>query len=404
MPTLSADSPLSNIAIPKRGPAWLRRIGCISTSRADSGIYQPLLRALAASPRWRTCVLAGGTHYDESYGSTGREFDDLPDLRVFEVHHFVRGDRPEQVARTAGQAVIEFSRALSEAEPDLVFVLGDRTEMLAASLAATIHQIPIAHLHGGDATEGAYDDQCRHAITKLAHLHFPALPEHAERIAVMGEPRWRIHTVGALALDSLCDFEPEPLDSISHALGLDFGRPTIVVAYHPETLSAMPAKEQIEEVLAALAGFDANFLLIAPNCDVGRDAIDSAMRQFAASRPAARIVAHIPQPRFWSCLAHAALLVGNSSAGIIEAASFRLPVVNIGDRQKGRVRAANVIDAPIDRLSIKTAMQRGISSLFRQCLEELRNPYGDGCAARRIVAAIESLKAREYVLAKSFEV
>lgn len=383
---------------------WLRCIACITTSRADSGIYRPLLEALAKHDDWTVKCLAGGTHLSDSFGRTIDELRSIHGISVTPVDHHCSGDRARDVAESAGRAITEFARTLDAERPDLVFVLGDRTEMLAASLAALVHGVPMAHLHGGDVTEGAYDDQCRHAITKMSHLHFPAHAEHARRIMSMGEEPWRVVTAGALALDALAGFEPDSLDKLAAdtglALNVAHGRPFIVVVYHPETLSPMPAARQIDELLAALAPLDANLLLVGPNADVGRDAVAVSLAQFAKQRPGRSLVASLPQQRFWSALAHAQLVVGNSSAGILEAATLKVPVVNVGQRQHGRIRAANVIDAPINATAISTAIARALEPSFRRGFASLINPYGDGHAAERIVETLRALPDRQTMLHK----
>lgn len=379
---------------------WLRRVGCVSTTRADSGIYRPLLTKLVEQPDWRVFILAGGTHHSEGFGRTVDGFSDIAGADLIAVDHLVPGDDPVEVAATAGRGLASFSQAFAQADLDLVFVLGDRSEMLAAATAALIHRIPIAHLHGGDLTLGAYDDQCRHAITKLSHLHFPAVSEHADRIIAMGEDPRHVHTVGALALDAMKAFEPEPIESLSEAIGLDFSLPTLVVALHPETLSDMPPVCQVETVLSAVGGLDANLLLIGPNADVGHVAFSDAFRRLAATRSNTVLVESLPQARFWSCLAHARLLVGNSSAGMLEAVSFGLPVVNIGDRQAGRIRSRNVIDVPFDAGSIVDAVREAASDSFRKDVSQVVNPYGDGCAAGRIVEVLRRLPDRNSLLKK----
>lgn len=396
----------------------IRRIACISTSRADAGIYRPLLRALAAVDRWAVCCLAGGTHLSAEWGGTLAHLGGLRGVRIVPVEHWSPGDEPAAVAAAAGRATGAFAEALSREGADFVFVLGDRAEMLAAALAATILRLPIAHLHGGDATAGAYDDTCRDAITKLSHLHFPALPDHARRIEAMGEQPWRIHAVGALALDELRTFTPMPAAELCRAVGVDFARPVVVVAFHPETLSDVPPVRQIDAVLDGVrrycdstraAGGDANrhrgdpdLLLIGPNVDVGHAAVLAALRRFAADRPSTVLRSSLDQSCFWSCLAHAAALVGNSSAGIIEAPSFALPVVNVGNRQGGRARAANVLDAPFDAASIAAAIRRATSDVFRASLRGRVNPYGDGRAAERIVAVLQELPGSVDLLSKRF--
>ncbi len=398
------SSPPSNCTPDSPPPAsgWIRTVGCVSTNRADAGIYRPLLAALAAERRWGTICLAGGTHLDPAFGRTIEALDAPACVRVVAVEHFVAGDGPVQVAATAGRAVEAFSLAFAETGVDLVFVLGDRTEMLAAALAAVIHGLPIAHLHGGDLTEGAYDDQCRHAVTKLAHVHFPALAEHAERITAMGEQSWRVHPVGALALDALRDFAPEPVDRLGKALDLDFSGPVVIVSLHPETLSELPPERQVDELIAVLARLDAQFLVLGPNADVGHARLRSAWKRFVAEKPNTMFVSSLPQPRFWSCLARASLLIGNSSAGILEAASFGLPVVNVGDRQKGRLRGGNVLDVPFDRAAIAAAVKKALAPAFRHGLSGLSNPYGDGRAAERIIAALHHLPDLRTLLHKKW--
>ncbi len=378
----------------------IRRIGYVSTGRADAGIYQPLAEALARQGRWEVTCFAGGTHLSPRFGRTIDALQPLDGVRVVPVDHLCEGDGPCDVAETAGRATTEFSRAFAAANLDLLFVLGDRTEMLAAALAAVIHRIPIAHVHGGELTLGAYDNQCRHALTKLSHLHLASLPEYAQRIAAMGEEPWRIHTVGALALDALNGFEPEGAEALSQSLGCDFSQPTYIAALHAETLSGLSPSEQAAGLLDALGRTDANLLFVGTNADVGRDAISDAVQRFVADRPGTATAISMPHARFWSCLSHAQLMIGNSSAGIIEAASFKLPVVNIGDRQAGRVRPANVIDTSWKPGDITAAIDRSTSPAFRDAIANLANPYSSGQAAQRIIAALQTLPGHRKLLLK----
>lgn len=379
-----------------------RHIGCISTSRADAGIYQSLFNTLAKKTQWRTTCFAGGTHLSAEFGGTLDALQSVEGIEVIPVDHLVPGDGPEQVAETAGRATIAFSKAIARANLHLLFVLGDRTEMLAAALSAVIHGVPIAHLHGGERTEGAYDDVCRHAITKMAHLHFPALPQYADRIREMGEEDWRIHPVGALALDGLKDFQPEPVSKLSAALDLDFSEQTLVLAYHPETLAMQSPEAQIQQVLAALREFDVNLLILGTNADVGHGTIERALRDFAAEQPRARFIPSLTQPQFWSCLHHANLLIGNSSAGIIEAASFHLPVVNIGRRQAGRIRLPNILDTPLDKAKMIEAIRRATSQEFKESLAGLVNPCSKAGGASQVVKILGNLPSREVLLKKQW--
>lgn len=394
----SASSPSRE---PGVAPAWLKRIAFISTTRADAGIYAPLIEAVAAREAWEPVLLAGGTHQSAEHGLTQNEIRVPKRARLIPVDHFIPGDDPIAVACNTGAAIGSFAEAIGRLRPDLVFVLGDRAEMLAAALAATLCGTVIAHLHGGDVTRGAYDDACRHAITKLAHLHFPALPEHAARIASMGEAPWRVLPTGALAVDALATFQPIERDRLEGVLPPRDHRPLLVFLFHPQTVNAPPAAQQIAEALAGVSHWDGPMLLIGPNADVGHGAVRSAMEAFVANRPTARLVASLPQAVFWSALAHATVLVGNSSAALLEAPSLHLPAVNIGDRQAGRYRAANVIDVPCDRAAVAAAVQYASTEAFRVQTRQVVNPYGDGHAAERILAVLDRLPARERLLVKS---
>jgi UDP-hydrolysing UDP-N-acetyl-D-glucosamine 2-epimerase len=380
------------------GP-WLKKIGIFSTSRADAGIYQPLLARLAGEPSFETFFFAGGTHHAESFGRSVDSLSLPPRVKMIQVDHFVRGDRPVEVAATTAGAVAAFSNALDQHTCELVIVLGDRTEMLGACLAATIHGIPIAHLHGGDITLGAYDNACRDAITKLAHLHLPASQQHAARIMGMGEEFWRIHVVGAPALDALRSFKPISTAQLHAIMGLDLTAPTIILLFHPETISTIPVDEQIETVLTALDRWPHQVLAIGPNADVGHDAVRDRLNAFTLAGRR-RLVTHLSREEFWSALAHAVVLVGNSSAGIIEAPAFRLPVVNVGRRQAGRIRAANVLDVGFDVESIRRAIQVATSFEFRWTLKDCASPYGDGGAAERIVRILHGLPEPAVLLCK----
>lgn len=378
------------------------RIGCISTSRADAGIYQPLLEALSADSSRRVFFLAGGTHLSSAFGDTLKDLSLPSRVEIVLVDHFTAGDSPRDVAATCGRAVTAFAEALARCELDLVFVLGDRTEMLAATLAAMIATVPIAHLHGGDLTQGAYDDVCRHAITKLSHVHFPALEEHADRIRAMSEESWRVHTVGALAIDRLKAFKPLSIAELSSGVGMDFSHPTYVVVFHPQTLAETTAEQQVEELTAALRNVDANLLIMGGNADVGHQAISDALAELTRAHPKAKLIKSLPQELFWSCLSQCRVLIGNSSTALLEAPSLRLPAVNIGDRQAGRVRAANVVDTPCERNAITVAIQRAASPAFHESLVNIVNPYGDGHAAERILRVLKELPNRATLLRKNW--
>lgn len=368
-----ADKPISEI----------RRIACLSTSRADSGIYRPLWRLLIQN-RYDVTCLAGGTHLSEKHGNTIDDLRDIDGLCIVPVAHETGDGSPAGVAAAAGDALRTFGRAIERQRPELVFVLGDRLEMLAATMSAVVAGVPIAHLHGGERTAGAYDDRYRDAITMLSDLHFAALPRYADRIRSMGVDGGRVFSVGALAVDALRAFEPMDVEATSRAVGIDLSKPTALVLFHPETLSAIPAAEQGRIVAHALRGVDLQLVIFGVNADVGCDAVASALADLIHTRGGVAAIASVPPVVFYSTMAHARLMVGNSSCGIIEASSFALPVVNIGNRQGGRARASNVIDVPFSVSSISEAVRLAAGSDSHDRLAGMANPYGDGRAAVRI--------------------
>lgn len=365
----------------------IRRVACISTSRADSGIYRSLWRALIDHGYDTTC-LAGGTHLDSQSGRTLGDLVAVDGLRVVPVAHAVGDGTAAGVAAAAGEAMGAFGRAIDQHRPDLVFVLGDRLEMLAAGLSAAAARVPIAHLHGGERTAGAYDDRCRDAMTMMSALHFVAMPAYASRIRSMVADASHVFAVGALAIDLLTGFRPLSVEATSRAVGLDLAAPTLLVLFHPETLASISAETQGRIVAEALRRVEMQLLVFGVNADVGSDAVGRAMASISKSRGGVATMASAPPEVFHSCMAHARAMVGNSSSGIIEAPSFGLPVVNIGNRQGGRLRAKNVVDTPFDGASIVEAIRRVTTTSCRSALEGMDNPFGDGRASERICSIL----------------
>lgn len=380
---------------------WLRTVGCVTTTRADYGIYRPLLAALARDGRFRVVRFAGGTHLRSEFGRTLDQVQADPFGEVVTVDYLIAGDEPADLAASAGAALAQFGRAFADHGVDMLFLLGDRYEMLAAALGGVLNRIPLAHLYGGDTTAGSYDEGFRHAISKLAAVHFPALPEHAERLRQAGEAADRIFVVGSLSVDALSSFSPLSRQDLAAVTGLSFDGPTLVVGLHPETLGRTDAAANFGIFAEAVTGFEGEILLIGPNADEGHCALRDKMHRFVDSRPRTRFVASLSQEQYWSCLHYAAALVGNSSSGVIEAPSLQLPVVNVGMRQAGRRPAGNVVNAPWDAPAIRAALRRVLDPAFRRSLGGITNPYGDGRAAERVISALEGLPRPAILLDKS---
>jgi UDP-hydrolysing UDP-N-acetyl-D-glucosamine 2-epimerase len=378
----------------------VKRIAVVTVARSDYGIYQPILAALAARDVDPLLVVAG-MHLEEEFGSTVDAIEADGWSIAARVPMSLQTDDPIGVAAAIGAGIEGFARAYEELEPELVLVLGDRYEMLAAAIAALPLTIPLAHVHGGESTEGLIDEAIRHSITKMSHVHFPATELYARRIVQMGEEPWRVHEVGAPGLDAIRLHEPLADAQVDELLGATMGERRLLVTYHPVTLEPDLVEERIAALLEALDASGLDLLFTAPNADTRTRTVTRAIEAFAAAHSNALVVPSLGSAYF-DVLSRAAAMVGNSSSGIIEAASFGLPVVNVGIRQQGRVRAANVIDVGNEADEILAGIRRATDPPFRASLEGLVNPYGDGHAAERIADVLVPLDPGPELLFKRF--
>ena len=380
-----------------------KRIGVVTVSRSDYGHLRPVLEALRRAPDLELLLLVAGMHLASEFGLTVRdiEADGFPISARVEM--LGGGDTPEAVAAATGRGVAGFGEAFARLRPDVVVVLGDRFEMLAAAVAALPFALPVAHIHGGEVSEGAMDNQIRHAITKLAHLHFASAEPHARRIAAMGEEPWRIHTVGAPGLDRLATTEPLPRAGLARDLRLPEAGPWLLVTFHPVTLEYRDTAAHIDELLAALEKTDGFIVITYPNADTAGRLIIERIEEFAGRHPRrCRLAKSLGERLYLSLLRHADLMIGNSSSGLIEAPSFGLPVVNVGSRQRGRLRGANVIDVEPSREDILRGIEAAQALPFRVRARAAANPYGDGHAAPRVVDVLRSVPIDARLVQKRF--
>jgi UDP-hydrolysing UDP-N-acetyl-D-glucosamine 2-epimerase len=368
-----------------------RVIGVVSVSRSDWGHLLPVLEAIRESPELDLRLFIAGMHLSADFGSTVKEIEAQGWPIAERIAMLEPGDSPEAIAASTGRGVVGFAAAYARQRPDIVVLLGDRFEMLAAAVAALPFALPVAHIHGGEASEGAMDNQIRHAITKLAHLHFASAPEHGMRIAAMGEEDWRIHVVGAPGLDRLRTVGLLSRDEVAAALGLPPERPWLLVTFHPVTLEHEDTVRHVDELLAALDAVDATLVMTYPNADTAGRTIVERVETFAARTPRARIFRNLGDRLYLSLLKHADAMVGNSSSGLIEAPSFALPVVNVGSRQRGRLRGGNVVDVAPRCDDIVRGIRTALAPELRRRLDGQPNPYGDGRAAARIVAVLRDV-------------
>lgn len=308
------------------------------------------------------------------------------------VEMLLNSDTPEAISISMGVGVLGFARAFSKLKPDAIIVLGDRFEMHSATVAAVPFGIPIAHVHGGELTVGAFDDALRHSITKLSHLHFVATSEYARRVEQLGEENWRITIAGAPGLDNLKCLALPSQNEFEAKYGLELHPKPLLVTYHPVTREYTNTKQHATELMEALHEVHFPVVFTMPNSDTYGHIIRQAIAAYLRDHPSARAIENLGTDDYFALMSYAAAMVGNSSSGIIEAASFGLPVVNIGSRQEGRVRGKNVIDVGNERGQIRSGIYRATSAQFKDSLAGLTNPYSCGNASETIVRRLETVQ------------
>jgi UDP-hydrolysing UDP-N-acetyl-D-glucosamine 2-epimerase len=363
------------------------RLGVLTSGRQDWGILRSLCGAMPAAGI-ELQLLVGGMHLSKRFSPEvqPREEGFVP---AAELRWLDDGGTAGAIEQTSG-AVKEVGAALERLKPEGLVLVGDRFETAAAAIAATLCRVPIVHLHGGEETEGAFDNALRHAVTKLAHLHLVSHRDHAARVVAMGEEPSAVHVVGAPGLDNA--HRPDLLSraELEAQLKCPLAAPVVVVTVHPATLSATDALADVQAVVAAMDAVEATYVITLPNSDPGNEPIRRAL-EAAASRPRRIAVSALGDRRYWSLLKLGDALLGNSSSALIEAPLLRLPAVNVGDRQKGRTRGLNVIDAAPTSGDVTAALRMALSPAFREGLRP-DTRFGDGHAAERIVSILKAWK------------
>lgn len=376
-----------------------RSIAVVTSSRADySHLYWPLLE-LSQHPDVDLKIIVLGAHLSPQFGETVREIekDGLPIAARLEC--LLSSDTDVGMAKTLGLAVLSLADQLAQMRPDLLLLIADRYEMLAPAAVALTLRIPVAHIEGGEVSEGAIDDAVRNALTKMSHIHFTSTDGARARVIAMGEEPWRVHRAGAPSLDHLRRSRLLGHNELEEKLQVDLHSPPYLVAYHPVTL-LRDTTQEADALFAALRETNTPIFFCYPNSDAGNHALLERTKTFLASRKDSRLFVNLDPVTYWSLLREVALLIGNSSSGIMEAASFSLPVVNIGFRQKGRERARNILDAEPEVLAIRAKIAEAASALFRESLAGMANPYGDGHAAEKIVQVLTTTPLAEDLIVK----
>jgi UDP-N-acetylglucosamine 2-epimerase (non-hydrolysing)/GDP/UDP-N,N'-diacetylbacillosamine 2-epimerase (hydrolysing) len=378
----------------------MRHIAVVTTSRADWGHIEPVLRELRGRDGVQVSLLVGGAHLEARFGVTINAVREAGYTVTAEIPFLSKDDSDQGMAEGIGRATLGFAECLGELRPDILLLTADRFEMLAPASAAMALRIPIAHIEGGEISEGAIDQQVRDALTKMSHLHLVPTRDAADRVIAMGEESWRVAVTGAPSLDHLVNDVLPPPAAVEAAIGMPLTQPPIVVSFHPTTMHRDTTAEA-EVFFSTIERCPSPLVFCFPNADAGYDRIIEMAGGICSRRDDAVLRVNLDHLMYWALLRDAACLAGNSSSGIMEAASLALPVVNIGMRQQGRTRAANIIDAPADEAAIETAIDRALDPGWRGGLVGMSNPYGNDRSARAIVDCLVSTELGSALLHKA---
>lgn len=365
-----------------------RRLAVLTTGRQDWGILRSTCALLRQDPDFELKLIVGGMHLSKQFGRT--EFELRADgFEPDEALAWIDDDRATDALEQAGQAIPAVGEALERLKPEAMLLVGDRFETAAAAMAATIQRVPVIHLHGGEETEGAIDNAFRHAITQMAQLHLVSHEVHKQRVISMGMDPRTVHVVGAPGLDNLFRPDLPGLSELTRRLGITLDPPVVVVTLHPATASSTPQAALVSALCEAMDAVEATYVITLPNTDPGHAPLREAL--IGASKKPRRVAVDALGSRFyWGLLKAADAMLGNSSSAIIEGSALGLPAVNVGDRQKGRLRGENMVDAPADAIAISTALRHALSPATRRDLRKKECPFGNGRSASLILDTLRA--------------
>lgn len=379
-----------------------RKVCVVTGTRAEFGLLRWLMEEINGSAGLELQIIATGMHLSPEFGLTHHEIEEAGFHINFKVEMLLSADTCTAVTKSMGLGLIGFADAYHQLSPDIIVLLGDRFEIFAAAAAALIAKIPIAHIHGGETTEGAFDEAIRHSITKMSHLHFVAAEEYKRRVIQLGEAPNRVFNVGGLGIDAIKRIKLIDQHTLEKSIDFRFRKRNLLITFHPVTLEKQSSTQQMEALLSALDGLhDTGLIFTMPNADTGGRELSALINQFVATHPNARVYSSLGQLRYLSCMKFVDGVVGNSSSGIAEAPSFGIGTVNIGDRQKGRLCATSVINCEPTTDRIREALDKLYCPNFRENATNTVNPYGNGGASAEIAKVLNqhSLKG---IIKKSF--
>lgn len=381
----------------------IRKICVVTGTRAEFGLLRWLMEGINDNPELQLQLVVTGMHLAPEFGSTYREIEETGLKIDAKVEMLLNSDSGVAISKSAGLGIIGFAETFKNSKPDIVVLLGDRFEIFAAAAAATFAGIPIAHLHGGELTEGAFDEALRHSITKMSHLHFVAATSYKDRVVQLGEDPDRVFTVGGLGVDAIKHVNLMTRSELESSLGLKFLKRNLLLTFHSVTLERIDVSvRQLQDILYVLGELKETCIIITlPNADTGGRELGQIIKTFAEKHANMFVYNSLGQLRYLSCLANIDAVVGNSSSGLLEAPSFKIGTIDIGERQKGRIKASSVIQCEPERESIRRAINHLYSETFQANLKHVKNPYGNGDAVNSIVQVLASYPLNN-ILKKTF--
>lgn len=389
----------------RRYKKTMKKIGVITGTRAEYGLLKPLMERIRLDEKLELCIIATGMHLSPEFGLTYREIEEDGFEIDERVEMLLSSDSPVGICKSIGLGVISFSEVFARNHMDMAVILGDRYEALAAAISAMTLRIPIAHLHGGELTEGAVDESIRHSITKMSYLHFTSTEIYRKRVIQLGENPERVYCVGAPGVENIKNVPLLSRTQLEESIDFQLGERFAVVTYHPVTLENNTAKEQFLNLLGTLDEIEfLNIIFTKANADTdGRIVNELIDKYVAGNKGRACAFTSLGQKRYLSALSYCDIVIGNSSSGVIEAPSFHKPTINIGDRQKGRVRAESIIDCGYKQEEIKKAIEYGLSPEFREICKKVSNPYEKENTSYEIVKIIKEYLMEDRInLKKTF--
>lgn len=384
----------------------LRNIAIVTGSRADYGILRPLMAMVRDDSQTNLRLIVTGMHLNHRFGATVQTIENDGFTIDARVEMPLANDSPADIAASMGFGLNGMTKAIERLTPDLVVLLGDRYEMFCAAQAAMLTKIPIAHIHGGESSEGAMDESIRHAITKLSHLHFTAAEPYRQRVIQMGEHPENVWNVGALGLDTIRSMQWMSLAELGNSISFQLRHPFFLVTYHPVTLARDNPAIPMQELLTAFAAFPhCQLLFTGVNADPGYAAIDRVITQYCTNHPQRAVhLQSLGSRRYLSAMKYCAAVVGNSSSGIIEAPAMKIPTVNMGARQQGRLRSQSVIDCEENASAIQKALDLALTPEFNIMAQQSICPFGDGHTAKKIIHLLKSHPLEGVLMKKFFDV